>query len=128
MGVYFRARGRLAYCRMTFANALASLYAMSGIAAGLCYGPQLLRLMRSDQARRAMSLVSWGSWLGLGAIGLLYAVMAGPPEMVLVNGLNTGCQALVVALALGQRLADRRTAKRAGTSWRQPSEQSVSQI
>ncbi|MBC7905533.1 MAG: hypothetical protein H7Y60_02140 [Rhodospirillaceae bacterium] len=96
---------------MTFANALANLYAMSGIAACACYGPQLLRLMRSADARRSMSLLSWGGWLALGAIALLYAAVLGSPEMVLVNGLNWACQAVVVVLTVAQRLADRKTQK-----------------
>ena len=93
---------------MTFSTALASLYAVSGILGCACYLPQILRLTRSAEARRAMSLATWGGWLALGAITLVYAIDLGQAEMVLVNALNSACQAVVVALMLLQRLADRK--------------------
>ncbi|MBC7953490.1 MAG: hypothetical protein H7Z12_16925 [Rhodospirillaceae bacterium] len=96
---------------MTFATTLASLYAMSGIASCVCYGPQVLRLVRSAEVRRSMSLLSWGGWLGFSGVAFLYAMVLGPPEMVLVSGLGTLCQAIVVALALGQRMTDRKMRK-----------------
>lgn len=97
---------------MTLVTALSNLYAASGIATCLCYGPQLIRLARSAEARRAMSLASWGGWLIMGTIALLYAaVVVGQPAMVLVSGLNAACLAVVVALVLGQRLADHQPRK-----------------
>lgn len=96
---------------MTFATTLASLYAVSGMASCACYGPQLLRLIRSAEARRSMSLISWGGWLVFSGIALLYALVLGTPEMVLVSGLGTLCQSVVVALALGQKIHDRRMRK-----------------
>lgn len=100
---------------MTFAEALSALYAASGVAACACYGPQLAALARSADARRAMSLASWGGWLGLGVIGTLYAAMVvGQVEMILVSGLNVLCQTVVVGLVAAQRWRDRQS-KRAGT-------------
>lgn len=96
---------------MTFAATLASLYALSGIASCACYGPQVLRLVRCAEARRSMSLLSWGGWLVFSGIALLYAMVLGPPEMVLVSGLGTLCQTVVVALALGQKISDRKKEK-----------------
>jgi hypothetical protein len=97
---------------MTLASTLASLYAVSGMASCACYGPQLLRLARSPEARRSMSLLSWGGWLGFSVIALLYAAVLGRPEMVLVSGVGTLCQMAVLALALAQRIADRKMQKR----------------
>lgn len=99
---------------MTFADALSTLYAASGIAACGCYGPQILRLSRSAEARRAMSLASWSGWLCLSLVAVMYATMVvGQGEMQLVSGLNALCQAVVVTLVAGQRRTDRRSAQRA---------------
>lgn len=95
---------------MTFADVLSTLYAASGIAACGCYGPQILRLWRNAEARRAMSLASWGGWLCLSLVAVLYAtVVVGQGEMQMVTGLNALCQAVVVALVAGQRRKDRRS-------------------
>lgn len=107
---------------MTFADALSALYAASGVAACLCYGPQLAALARSAQARRALSLASWAGWLGLGVVGTAYAAMVvGQAEMVLVSGLNLLCQSVVVGLLVHQRWRDRKN-KRAGTCGADPVE------
>lgn len=101
---------------MTFADALSALYAASGVAGCACYGPQILGLARSAEARRAMSLASWSGWLALGVVGILYAALVvGQPEMLLVGGLNLVCQTAVVVLVAGQRWQDRRSNERAGT-------------
>jgi hypothetical protein len=99
---------------MTFTAALASLYAVSGILGCACYVPQILRLARSPEARRAMALATWGGWLALGTITLVYAIHLGTAEMVLVNGLNSACQIVVVGLVVAQRLADRRGQRQKG--------------
>ncbi len=93
---------------MTFSSALASLYAISGILGCACYLPQIVRLAKGAEARRSMSLATWGGWLVLGAVTLVYAIDLGQREMMLVNGLNSACQAVVVALMLAQRIADRK--------------------
>lgn len=96
--------------RMTPADLLSALYAGAGIAACVCYLPQLRRLLREPAARRAMSLATWGGWLAVGAVSLAYAaVVVDSPEMVAVTAANGMCQAAVFALALAQRLADRRS-------------------
>lgn len=101
---------------MTFAEALSTLYAASGVAACACYVPQLTALIRRAEARRAMSLASWTGWLGLGVVGIFYAAMVvGQAEMILVSGLNVLCQTMVVGLVAAQRWRDH-TDKRAGTS------------
>lgn len=101
---------------MTFAEALSALYAASGVAACLCYAPQLAALARRAEVRRAMSLASWAGWLGLGVVGTLYAaVVVGQAEMILVCGLNVLCQTMVVGLVAAQRWRDRQS-KRAGTT------------
>ncbi|MGE5477728.1 MAG: hypothetical protein ACM3Q1_13800 [Bacteroidales bacterium] len=101
---------------MTLVESLSLLYAVSGVAGCACYGPQLARLARSAEARRGMALASWGGWLCLSLIAVLYAaVVVGQGAMVAVCGANALCQALVVALVAGQHCHDRRQSKRAGT-------------
>lgn len=87
---------------------LTALYTLAGIAACLCYVPQILRLRRDAGARRAMSLATWGGWVVVSLIGLAYAaVVVRQPEMVVVSGLNLACQLVVFGLALRQWRADR---------------------
>ena len=96
---------------MTFAQALSTAYAVSGVAACAFYGPQLLRLVRDASARRALSAASWGGWLAVSLVAVAYgAVVAAQAEMVLVAASNAACQMLVLALILGQRWRDRRDA------------------
>jgi hypothetical protein len=93
---------------MTFASALSALYAISGIAACLCYLPQVWRLARNAETRRAMSLAAWGGWLAVSAVSLLYAVVVvGQPEMAAVSALNTMGQIAIVVPIAWQRWADR---------------------
>jgi hypothetical protein len=94
---------------MDLASTLGCLYTTSGLLACGLYGPQLRVLSTSAGARRAMSLTTWGGWSVLGVTTLAYAVVVvQQPEMVVVTAINALCQASVFALALGQRLADRR--------------------
>lgn len=94
---------------MTLVDALSILYAASGVAGCACYLPQILRLARSAEARRAMALASWLGWLCLGVVALLYAqVVARQGAMVLVCSLNTLCQAVMVGMMVGQRRQDKR--------------------
>lgn len=99
---------------MSLPSLLSTLYAAGGIAACLFYLPQLARMARDAHTRRAMSLLSWGGWLAVSAITVLYAlVVVRHPEMVLVAAANTVCQTVVVGLTLAQRLVDRRRVRTA---------------
>lgn len=94
---------------MSFVGLISGLYAVGGVAAALFYLPQILRLLRSAEARRAMALVTWGGWIVVGTVTLLYAaVVVRQAEMVLVVSLNLTCQVAVFGLAVWQRFADRR--------------------
>lgn len=98
--------------RMNSSELLSDLYALCGIAACACYVPQIRRLMADATARRAMSLATWGGWLAVGLVTMLYAaIIVGTREMVMVTALNWLCQAMVFGLALGQRVRDRPTTK-----------------
>ncbi len=89
-------------------SVLTSLYAGSGMATVAFYLPQLLKLITSAEARRAMSPLSWGGWTVAAWISLAYAALAiGDTAMVMVGAANALCQSLVFTLAMGQRLADR---------------------
>jgi hypothetical protein len=102
------------------ASVLSTLYACSGVAGAVCYLPQLARLCTAAEARRSMSLSTWGGWSLMGAVSLAYAACeVGAVEMVVATAANWACQCLVLALALGQRLADRKT-KRPRPGWAGP--------
>lgn len=92
---------------MSLDDLLTALYAVSGLAACACYGPQLRRLIRDAAARRAMSLPSWAGWLAVSLVGVAYGwIVAGRAEMVAVAAVNALCQAVVVALAVAQHRRD----------------------
>lgn len=94
---------------MSSTDLLSSLYALCGITACVCYVPQVRRLMAEAAARRAMSLATWGGWLAVGVVTVLYAALViGAREMVAVAAVNWLCQAMVFGLALSQRVIDRR--------------------
>ncbi|MCR6631419.1 MAG: hypothetical protein NVV74_15985 [Magnetospirillum sp.] len=100
---------------MTLVSALSALYAASGMAACACYGPQILRMVRQAEARRAMSLAAWGGWLAVSLVGLVYAtVVVGRREMMVVCAFNVLGQAVIVWLAAAQRWRDWRHMKMAG--------------
>lgn len=94
---------------------LSALYAVSGVTACAFYGPQVLRLLRHAEARRALALSSWCGWLAASVVAVLYAlVVTGEPAMLAVSGLNAVCQAVVVVLVAGQRMADGKKGRRLG--------------
>lgn len=94
---------------------LTTLYAFSGIAACAFYGPQVWRLVRHAEARRALALSSWGGWLAASVVAVLYgSFVTGEAAMIVVSGLNAACQAVVVVLVAGQRLADSKKGRRLG--------------
>lgn len=100
---------------------LSTLYAFSGLAACAFYGPQVLRLTRHAEARRALALSSWCGWLAASVVAVLYAVMVtGETAMVAVSGLNAACQTVVVALVLWQRVSDRIAATQKGRNLHGP--------
>lgn len=100
---------------MDVTAALSLLYGLSGLAACVCYWPQLWRLARDPVARRSLALVSWGGWLAVSVVGIAYAVVVtGQPEMVVVAAANALCQAAVVALGVHQRRRDACAMKNAG--------------
>lgn len=106
----FRNPSRRKLGHMSLTTVLSALYAVAGVAACLCYLPQIQRMRHDVAARRAMSLLAWGGWFGVGGVTVLYAiVVVGQAEMVAVAGLNLLCQGAILGLALRQRLADRGT-------------------
>jgi len=93
---------------MSLDTVLTSLYAGSGIAAALLYLPQIRTLATRAEARRAMSLVSWGGWWATSWVSMFYLLLVVHDQaMILVCAVNTLCQGLVFALAVAQRIADR---------------------
>lgn len=87
---------------------LTLLYAGSGIATNLLYGPQLWRLWQDAASRRSLVLSTWLGWLLLDVVTVAYAALVdGHVEVLLVALANTLAQGLVVGFIVYQRIADR---------------------
>jgi uncharacterized protein with PQ loop repeat len=53
---------------------LSVLYGVSGIAASAFYIPQILKYHRDQDARKSISLFSWGGWIAVTAVTVVYAL------------------------------------------------------
>lgn len=53
---------------------LSLLYGLSGLASSALYIPQILKYRRDPEACRSISLLSWGGWIVIACITLMYAL------------------------------------------------------
>jgi hypothetical protein len=53
---------------------LSILYGASGFAASALYLPQIVKYHRDHEARTSISLLSWGGWIGMTLVTILYAL------------------------------------------------------
>lgn len=85
---------------------LSVLYGASGIAASALYVPQILKYHRDRDARLSISLLSWGGWIAIAAVTILYALyVVKNPLFAMVAGLNVIAQLTVLFYGLSARLA-----------------------
>jgi hypothetical protein len=49
-------------------------YGMSGVAASALYVPQIMKYHRDRNARMSISVLSWGGWVAMTSITVLYAI------------------------------------------------------
>lgn len=83
---------------------LSVLYGASGVAASALYVPQILKYHRDPDARKSISLLSWGGWIAIAAITILYALyVVKSPLIAMVAGLNVMAQLMVLAYGLHTR-------------------------
>ncbi|KIF80182.1 hypothetical protein [Noviherbaspirillum autotrophicum] len=87
---------------------LSLLYGTSGVLASALYVPQILKYHRDQAARRSISLFSWGGWIAIAMVSILYAIYVANNYLIAaVAGLNVTAQTVVLFYGLTARLATR---------------------
>ncbi|KRB94012.1 hypothetical protein [Noviherbaspirillum sp. Root189] len=85
---------------------LSVLYGVSGLAATALYIPQILRYHRDPLMRRSISLLTWGGWIGVTLVTILYAIyVVKSPLFALVAGINALAQLTVLAYGITARIS-----------------------
>lgn len=88
---------------------LSVLYGASGVIASALYLPQILKYHRDPEARRSISLLSWGGWIAIACVTILYALYVVKNHLiVMVAGLNVLAQLTVLTYGLSARFDTRR--------------------
>lgn len=83
---------------------LSVLYGLSGIAASALYVPQILKYHRDREARLSISLLSWGGWIAIAIVTILYALyVVKSPLFAMVAGLNVIAQLTVLFYGVNAR-------------------------
>ena len=96
---------------------LSVLYGISGITASALYIPQILKYRRDREACRSISLLSWGGWIAIACVTLMYALFVVKSRLFAsVVSLNIMAQSSVLAYGVRARLEDRRCASRRNNS------------
>lgn len=84
---------------------LSVLYGASGIAASALYVPQILKYHRDPDARMSISLLSWGGWIAIAMVTILYALYVVKSTLfAAVAGLNVTAQLIVLCYGVNARL------------------------
>jgi hypothetical protein len=85
---------------------LSVLYGVSGLAATALYIPQILRYHRDPLTRRSISLLTWGGWIAVTMVTILYAMyVVRSPLFALVAGINAIAQLTVLVYGVSARLS-----------------------
>ena len=97
--------------RAIMENLLSLLYGLSGLTSSALYIPQILKYRRDAEARRSISLLSWGGWIVIACITLLYALLVVKSRLFAgVVSLNILAQACVLAYGVRAHIEERRRA------------------
>lgn len=92
---------------------LSFLYGASGVTAAALYVPQILKYRRDPVARRSISLLSWGGWIVIAGVTVLYALYVVKSHLIAaVAGLNAAAQLTVLYYGVRERFARTRAAVR----------------
>ncbi len=87
---------------------LSLLYGASGVLASALYVPQIVKYHRDHAARHSISLFSWGGWIAIAIVSILYAIYVVKNYLIAtVAGLNVAAQTVVLFYGLSARLATR---------------------
>lgn len=85
---------------------LSVLYGVSGFAATALYIPQILRYHRDPLMRCSISLLTWGGWIGVTLVTILYAIyVVKSPLFALVAGINALAQLTVLTYGITARIS-----------------------
>lgn len=85
---------------------LTLLYGVSGVAAAALYLPQIRAYHRDCAARASISLLSWGGWLAVACVTILYATcVIRNPLIAGLAALNVLAQSTVLFYGIRARLA-----------------------
>lgn len=88
---------------------LSVLYGASGIVSSALYLPQILKYHHDHAARGSISLSSWGGWIAIAMVAILYAVYVVKNYLIAaVAGLNVAAQTIVLFYGVSARVAKRR--------------------
>lgn len=89
---------------------LSVLYGVSGVAASALYIPQILKYHRDPDARLSISLLSWGGWIMIALVTILYALYVVKSQLfAMVAALNVMAQITVLFYGLNARFGKHRT-------------------
>lgn len=96
---------------------LSLLYGISGITSSALYLPQILKYRRDREACRSISLLSWGGWIAIACVTLMYALFVVKSRLFAsVVSLNIVAQSSVLSFGVRARLAERSSIKRRSDS------------
>lgn len=83
---------------------LSLLYGISGVTSSALYLPQILKYRSDPDARRSISLLSWGGWIAIACVTLMYALFVVKSKLFAgVVSLNIVAQSSVLAYGLRAR-------------------------
>lgn len=84
---------------------LSVLYGVSGVIASALYLPQILKYHRDRDARMSISLLSWGGWIAIACVTILYALYVVNSNLIaMVACLNVVAQVTVLSYGVSARL------------------------
>jgi hypothetical protein len=87
---------------------LSVLYGVSGIAASALYVPQIIKYRRDQDACKSISLLTWGGWIAVSAVTIIYALFVLRNYLVATVAVtSTVAQVAVLFYAINARLSKR---------------------
>lgn len=95
------------------ASAIAWIYLVTNAGRVITYVPQILAVLRATDGARAVSLLTWSSWVVSHAAAILYGVLViGDTFFTAVSAINFACCTTVTLLAAQKRRTGRPRALR----------------
>jgi hypothetical protein len=103
-----QARKKRRLAKGVMEHLLSILYGVSGFAAAALYVPQILKYRRDHDACKSISLLSWGGWIAVTAVTIVYALIVIKSYLVaMVAASSIVAQSTVLFYGINARLAKR---------------------